>query len=293
MDSTEIEKSIRSLEMFGNYRVTKRFKKVDSYNNDSENIDKQLKLIGVFVDVETTDSSAERDKVIELALVPFEYTPDGKIYRVLDSYVEFQDSGIPVPQFITELTGITDEMVKGKSFDFAKVNALIESASIIIAHHAEFDKKFVEKIFPLFKNKLWGCTVAHIKWRKENISSTKLEYLAYTYGVFYSAHRAEIDSLIGVHILAQTLPISNKLALKVLLENAVSKYVKIWALKSPFETKDLLKARGYKWSDGSNSKFKSWYKIIKEELKEEEFEFLYSEIYRERINLEVESVNLI
>jgi len=288
MNSSEVEDIISKLEMSGDYKIIKRFKKINSYNEPSD----VAKLTRIFLDVETTGGSAERDKVIELALVPFEYTPDGKIYRVLDSYVEFQDPGIPVPQFITELTGITDEMVSGRSFDVAKVNALIDSASIIIAHHASFDKRFVEKIFPAFKEKRWGCTVAHIKWRKENISSSKLEFLAYSYSIFYDAHRAEIDSLIGVHILAQTLPVSNESALKMLLENVSGKYFKIWALKSPFETKDLLKARGYRWNDGTNNKFKSWYKIVKEDLKDEELEFLYSQIYGQEIALHIESVDL-
>ena len=85
---------------------------------------------------------------------------------------------------------------------------------------------------------------------------------------------------------------SNQRALKVLLENAGSKYLRIWALKSPFEAKDLLKARGYRWNDGTNSKFKSWYKIVKEDLKEQELEFLYSQIYGEELPLEIEAVKL-
>lgn len=288
MDLLEINEMLNVLEASGDYKIIKRFKKTKIYNEPSE----CKKLIGIFLDVETTGPSAEKDHIIEIALVPFEYTSDGKIYRVLDSYVEFQDPNISIPEFITELTGITNEMVQGKSIDHAKVCELVESASIIVAHHAAFDKKFVEKLFPVFKDKLWGCTVAHVKWRQENISSAKLEYLAYKYGVFYDAHRAEIDSLVGVHILAQILPVSGELVLKVLLENACSKYLKIWALQSPFEMKDILKARGYRWHDGSNNKSKSWYKIVKEDLKDQELEFLYSEIYGRKLPLEIEPVDL-
>jgi DNA polymerase-3 subunit epsilon len=288
MTSTNIENIIKTLEETEDYKILKRFKRVEYYNPPTS----EKKSIGIFVDVETTGSYAAKDQIIELALVPFEYSDDGRIFRVLESYVEFQDPGIPIPNLITELTGITDEMVAGKFFDDKKVNELVESASIIIAHHAAFDKKFVERIFPIFKEKLWGCTVAHIKWRKEKISSAKLEFLAYSFGIFYKAHRAEIDSLIGVHILAQNLPVTGELALKILLENSGSKHFRIWAENSPFDMKNILKARGYRWNDGSNNKPKSWYKIIREQLKQAELEFLYNEIYDGEVSLRIEAIKL-
>lgn len=51
-------------------KILKEFERVDCYNAD----DGQKKLIGIFLDVETTGTSHENDKIIELALVPFEYT---------------------------------------------------------------------------------------------------------------------------------------------------------------------------------------------------------------------------
>lgn len=279
---------INIIEQSNDYKVTKRFTPVSHYNEP----DNKPKKIAIFIDTETTGSRSRKDKIIELALIPFEYDNDGKIYKILDSYIQFQDPEIPIPEFITKLTGIDNEMVKGKSFDINKINDLVSQASIIIAHHAAFDKRFIEKIIPIFKDKKWACTVAHIDWRKENISSSKLEYLAYHFGVFYKAHRAEIDSLIGIHILAQTLPISGITALKSLLNNYQSRYFKIWAENCPFSMKDILKARGYRWNDGTNKQPKSWYRIIKEELKESELEFLYSEIYKKNVNLKIDEMNI-
>ncbi|RYE14428.1 MAG: hypothetical protein EOP34_06570 [Rickettsiales bacterium] len=271
------------------YRIINRFKPVRFYNNSND----ELKNIGIFVDVETTGSYSRGSKIIELALVPFEYTNDGKIYKILKSYVEFQDPHVLIPESITKLTGITNEMVKGKSFDTKKITDLVNSASVIIAHHAGFDKKFIEDIFPIFRKKTWGCTVKHINWRNENISSAKLEYLAYKYNVFYEAHRAEIDSLIGIHILAQKLPISGRYALEVLLENINNIYYKIWAEDIPFHKKDILKDRGYRWNNGSNKKPKSWYKIIESKYKEDEIKFLYNNIYEKIIDLKIDKVETI
>lgn len=41
--------------------------------------------------------------------------------------------------------------------------------------------------------------------------------------------------------------------------------VRVWAENSPFEMKDHLKARGYKWSDGSEGRPKAWWAEIDEE----------------------------
>ena len=35
--------------------------------------------------------------------------------------------------------------------------------------------------------------------------------------------------------------------------------MRIWAEQSPFELKDELKKRGYRWSDGADGRPRSWY----------------------------------
>ena len=83
--------------------ILKRFEPVEVYNT----ADNEDKLIGVFVDTETTGLSHDTDKIIELALVPFEFTKDGRIFRVLDNYCAFQDPGMQISEHVTSLTGIT------------------------------------------------------------------------------------------------------------------------------------------------------------------------------------------
>jgi len=46
-----------------------------------------------------------------------------------------------------------------------------------------------------------------------------------------------------------------------------------------FELKDLLKRRGYRWSDGSDGRPRSWYIDIDAEKLEDEIAFLRSEVY--------------
>ena len=68
--------------------------------------------------------------------------------------------GIAIEKHITLLTGIADNMVKDQVIDNHRVDELVKSASLIIAHNAGFDRKFVEKQFPIFKRKAWGCSYA-------------------------------------------------------------------------------------------------------------------------------------
>jgi DNA polymerase III subunit epsilon len=51
----------------------------------------------------------------------------------------------PIPAEITDLTGITDEMVLGHPIESEAVAAFAADAAIIIAHNANFDRKFVER----------------------------------------------------------------------------------------------------------------------------------------------------
>ncbi|MGY3692199.1 hypothetical protein ACVIGA_002279 [Bradyrhizobium sp. USDA 3240] len=67
-------------------------------------------------------------------------------------------------------------------------------------------------------------------------------------------------------------------ALALLLETARKPTVRIWAEQSPFDVKDLLKRRGYRWSDGSDGRPRSWYIDLGETSADEEIAFLRSEV---------------
>ncbi len=121
--------------------------------------------------------------------------------------------------------------------------------------------------------------MADIDWRAEGIESSKLEYLAYKYGFFYEGHRATIDCQAGIHLLSQKLPLSQEPALKQLLISARRTEYRIWAVSAPFEMKDVLKKRGYRWSSGEDGGQKAWYIDIAEEALDNELDYLQAEIY--------------
>jgi DNA polymerase-3 subunit epsilon len=159
-----------------------------------------------------------------------------------------EDPGRPIPPEAIAIHHITDEMVRGKRFDDTAVAQLLEGVSLVIAHNANFDRPFLEARFPLFMKMPWACSIRDVEWREWGYSSSALEFLAYRAGLFYDGHRAEIDCRALLAVLAR--PLGERTAapaLKALLDHAREKTFKLFAMNSPFESKDVLKGRGYRW----------------------------------------------
>jgi DNA polymerase-3 subunit epsilon len=227
----------------------------------------------VFIDVETTGLDPRRNAVIELGAVLFAYTPDGQVVRVEDEYSGFEDPGSPIPSRITQLTGITDEMVRGQRLDKARLEQLLGQADLIIAHNAAFDRPFVEGRLGLAA-KPWACSQREVPWQESGLESSKLEFLAYRYGFFYNGHRALDDCRVAVHLLAQLLPGTGATTLAALLDSARKPSYRLRAVGAPFAAKDLLKSRQYRW-DGEA---RCWWKEVGAEEQEAEVAFLQSEV---------------
>lgn len=92
---------------------------------------------------------------------------------------------------------------------------------------------------------------------KHGFEGSRLGYLLNGTGFFHQAHRAVDDCHALLEILALELPAAGARALGILLEQARKKKMRVWAEQSPFELKDALKRRGYRWSDGSDD-FTVW-----------------------------------
>jgi len=150
---------------------------------------------GLFVDTETTGLDAARDEIIELAMVPFIYGLDGEVYSVGEPFQQLRQPSKPIPPEVTAITGIDDTMVAGKAIDPDKVRRFAAPASLVIAHNAAFDRRFLERFCEAFNTMPWACSMSEIDWAAEGYEGTKLAYLAGGAGFFYDRHRAIHDCL--------------------------------------------------------------------------------------------------
>lgn len=95
----------------------------------------------VALDIETTGLSPQTDAVIEIAAVRF----NGQ--RVISEWQSLLNPGRPIPPFITQLTGITNEMVRNEP-SFPEVHPdLVDfiGQSPILGHNVRFDLSFLQK----------------------------------------------------------------------------------------------------------------------------------------------------
>jgi len=97
----------------------------------------------IFVDLETTGANLINDRITEIGIVAVHL--DGEVER----WSSFVNPGRPIPYFIQNLTGISDEMVETAPSFESLANAVHERLvdGLFIAHNARFDYGFLHHAF--------------------------------------------------------------------------------------------------------------------------------------------------
>ncbi|MBO9546961.1 3'-5' exonuclease [Caulobacter sp.] len=274
LDLAALDAMAAQLEASGRYRLLRRFETCTLHTG----FDPATLKRGVYLDTETTGTDTRRDEVIELAMIPFDYDPEGRLCAVGAPFVALQQPAKPIPPEITQITGLTEAMVAGHSIDAGQVAAFIAPAVIIVAHNAAFDRPFAERLTEAFKLKSWACSMSQVDWKGQGFEGTKLGYLANQCGFFFDGHRAENDCLAGLEILGRPLT-DGRTALAHMLEAARAPTWRIVAERAPYELKDKLKARGYRWNGDDATGPKAWFTDIPEHNREAELTWLAQDIY--------------
>ena len=202
---------------------------------------------------------------------------------MIGTFNGLREPSVPISPEITRLTGITPDMVAGQVLDRAAVESFIEPADLIIAHNARFDRPFCERLSRSFQVKAWACSHSEIAWSGFGFEGSKLGYLLTQCGWFHQGHRAVEDCHALLEVLATPLPSEAGLPFGHLLASARKSRLRIWAESSPFDMKDQLRKRGYRWNDGTDGRPKSWWVEVDEEALDAELLFLRREIYRREV----------
>ena len=215
--------------------------------------DEKTVSTAVIVDTETTGLDHRTDEVIEIGMLLVGFDKDHQLCEIIAGLNDLQQPSQPLPDIIKQVTGLTDEELRGHSFDKEAVQRFMLRGDIVIAHNAGFDRPFYEKTFG-DTGKIWACSSrGDIDWRGLGYKSSGLEQILAAQGFFYDAHRASVDCAATAWALFR-----EPKALAQLISNAQQPQFLIRAVGAPFSVKDDLKANGYFW----NAPAKVWEKEV-------------------------------
>lgn len=176
----------------------------------------------VFVDIETNGLNHIKGRVIEVAVIRVE---GGEIVR---SYQQLINPGTSLPQFITNLTGITEADVADQPLFAAIADELHEllDGAIFVAHNVRFDYSFLKQEFKRIGKSFCPrqlCTVRLSRALYLEHKSHKLQNLIDRHGLRVSArHRAFDDA----HALWQFLQLVQTQHGVEMVEQAIAKQIK-------------------------------------------------------------------
>ncbi len=153
------------------------------------------------VDIETSGGRAQVDKITEIAI----YIHDGR--RVVDEFTTLINPEVSIPPFITNLTGINNQMVANapKFYEVAKQIVLITEGKLFVAHNAQFDYGFIQAEFKRLGYDYQRQTICTVKMSRKIITGLKsysLGNLCQSVGIpINNRHRAAGDALATTKLL--------------------------------------------------------------------------------------------
>lgn len=250
----EVLQSLAVLEAHPDYRVMRRFKPQQSYA--LRPLDGTKLFRAALLDLETTGTDTDTCEVIELGIARFSFDANGVIYEIEDQYEGLSQPSVPLEPIITEITGLTDNDLKGQMISLTRLDEVLEGVDLCIAFNAGFDRRVAEHNLPgRFDKRKWACAQKQVPWVRYGALTSKLENVLLAAGLFYDAHRALVDVQASIHVLATMRrpdehdgvvgPDFRPMA--ELLSTTKAGAVRVMAHGAPFEVKDRLKARGYQW----------------------------------------------
>lgn len=169
-------------------------------------------------DIETTGLSKINDKIIEIGAVKI------KNNCIIDKFETFINPEIPIPSFITKLTGINDSMVKSAPTieeilpDFIK----FISGTVLVAHNANFDVSFIKTKAKNLNIEIYNPVIDTVELSRhlyENLKNYKLDTVAEHLGVsLENHHRAVDDAMATAEIFMKSCDKLNELGIKNVMD---------------------------------------------------------------------------
>jgi DNA polymerase III subunit epsilon len=157
------------------------------------------------IDVETTGGTARYERITDIAIV----LHDGE--QVIDTFSTLVNPERSIPWNITQLTGITNEMVADapRFFEIAKKIVEMTEDAVFVAHNVTFDFGFIREEFARLGytyTRKQLCTVRLARKVFPGLPSYSLSNLKKHFGIFAErSHRALDDTLATVQVFEHIL----------------------------------------------------------------------------------------
>lgn len=204
---------------------------VDAMEYPDENDQKRFKIVifvegrkmYAIVDIETTGGGSKTDKITEIAA----YLHDGE--KVVDEFVTLIHPERSIPHYITELTGINNDMVAQapKFYEVAKDLVEFTNGAVFVAHNVMFDYNFIKQEFKSLgydfqRERL--CTVRLSRKAFPGLRSYGLGNLCKHFGIPNEArHRAAGDARATVTLFEKILDVGEGELIHQSLHQGISK----------------------------------------------------------------------
>ena len=162
------------------------------------------------VDLETTGATPGSNRILEVAVV----IHDGK--KIVDEFSSLINPEARIPYFITNITGITNEMVEDapKFYEVARTVVELTEGKVFVAHNCRFDYSFMKKEFAELGFKYQRKTLCTVRLSRKLIPgepSYSLGTLCKSVGIdLHNHHRALDDAKATAELLGKLLDIDNK-----------------------------------------------------------------------------------
>ena len=204
-------------------------------NNKRSKLNKVLIL-----DTETTGLDPESHRCIEVGAILF----DVRTQSVLSHHSFLLPTENNEAELINKIPKEITQLKQPWKEALTYFQAMVLSSDYVVAHNADFDKKWFGKGFLPHINKRWICSMSDIDWGENlNLSSTpSIRELALSHDVpVWSVHRALADCIYLAEVFKRCSDLENLLLLAL-------EPKKLVVARVSYEDRFLAKQAGFKWN---------------------------------------------
>jgi len=211
----------------------------EKYQKLNAQINKEIEKV-LILDTETTGLDESKEEVIEIGCILFHVGSRSVLSQVSFLLPVNQNDAVHINGITSDISNISQPWKKGMDFFLS----LVDSCDLIIAHNAEFDKKWFGRGRLPFLRKKWICSLEDINWsfKKTLKSRPSVTDLALSFGVpVWNLHRALSDCF----YLAEVFKKCENLE-EILLKATEPRH--LYKAIVSYEDRTLAKNAGFRWN---------------------------------------------